>query len=1152
MEFTPTMFAELLRGIITLDNSYRSAINADWKVKNKRQTAEKKENKQLSNGNKQSFSSCGSDMVKALNDTAELSRFATNQYLNEKDGVLSELAVTNEKISLLEHMLSQLRTSQADAEETDSPYRHLESIEDLMTQSYYITPLTASASDEECRKFGQQCRAELSRLRRSAQRLRWELLDTKKLQGSYSRNIEKLDQQLKDCCKRQMDRLDVCTYSYARGLRELRQKNAQECSSSNTIRKNHMDQASDTFLKQYPPQDMMKELSRIYSREPVYPQYRCCREMPEDFFICTMDYPLSKLGLCDETLSFLNLHYPYLIQNDRVCLPHTVPFNKKFNHMFCFEEKSRTNVVKDACALGMHLFAVIPPGKLNVTLVDPVSNGDSFAMFNQLVNLDDRTSEVINGKVWSNSRDIENKLRVMTDHISNITQRCLQGKYENIFEYNCVAEQNAEAYQVLMLMDFPAGMTDESLRILEQIVISGPKCGVFVQIFRNENQYVKISERARPLVSNIETHLKCMSYSEDGHHIQITDKTVKGSPVHWCSIPLPNPASFETMVGALKHGIRNADRIEIGIDKLKSAEQSGSSRFGIRVPIGVYGANEIQYLTLGVGGSHHALIAGIAGSGKSSLIHTILIQALKQYGPEELVIYLVDFKRGVEFKVYADFQLPSFKVIAIESEREFGYNILLALEEEQQIRANISKRNHVETIEDYRQGNRKMPRVLVIMDEFQELFVNMQDEVGRKSAEMMERVVRQGRAFGIHMILATQSYSNVSGLSPSVYKQMAVRIALKCSNEDANMMLENGSAEVEQISINDPGRAVYNSEAGSKEFNNHFRVAYIKPSTHRQRLQEISEKYSRYIHPGEPTRILLSNIEDNHYSIYNQFQTYRPSDCSEPGQLYVGEPLSVENDMPLSFSRNAGSNLLLVGNDSEKARNLFTFSLLSLCINYHIRHGKAPEKPFIYLLNCKPLSHRYFKDMPNLLASKLLPQYIRNVSFWDEEEVGAVLTDLHRNAVSAQGCTVDTDQYLFVFGYQRAELLKNDQQQKLDDVFAIFDISNTQNTTQRLTNKTMFEGILGGGAPKGVHTVLWQDSYEAMIKEDSKLPTYFAMRLAFDMLEEEYSRFIGENNTASMSKNNAYYYNRARDNQKFRPYQTPDEDWLRGICSKLV
>lgn len=48
----------------------------------------------------------------------------------------------------------------------------------------------------------------------------------------------------------------------------------------------------------------------------------------------------------------------------------------------------------------------------------------------------------------------------MTDHISNVTQRCLQGKFNNIYEYNRVAEQNAEAYQVIMLMDYPAGLTD--------------------------------------------------------------------------------------------------------------------------------------------------------------------------------------------------------------------------------------------------------------------------------------------------------------------------------------------------------------------------------------------------------------------------------------------------------------------------------------------------------------------------------------------------------------------------------------------------------------------------------------------------------------------------------------------------------------------
>lgn len=186
------------------------------------------------------------------------------------------------------------------------------------------------------------------------------------------------------------------------------------------------------------------------------------------------------------------------------------------------------------------------------------------------------------------------------------------------------------------------------------------------------------------------------------------------------------------------------------------------------------------------------------------LLHTIILGALKQYMPDELRIYLVDFKRGVEFKIYADYELPAFKVIAIESEREFGYNILLALEREQKIRANLFKKNHVDRIEEYRDGEKKLPRILVIMDEFHELFSNANDEFAKKSAMLMERIVRQGRAFGIHLILASQSYSNITGVDKAVFDQMAVRIVLKCSKSDANLLLDNGSAEIDQISIDDP------------------------------------------------------------------------------------------------------------------------------------------------------------------------------------------------------------------------------------------------------------------------------------------------------------------------------------------------------------
>jgi hypothetical protein len=59
------------------------------------------------------------------------------------------------------------------------------------------------------------------------------------------------------------------------------------------------------------------------------------------------------------------------------------------------------------------------------------------------------------------------------------------------------------------------------------------------------------------------------------------------------------------------------------------------------------------------------------------------------------------------------------------------------------------------------------------------------------------------------------------------------------------------------------------------------------------------------------------------------------------------------------------------------------------------------------------------------------------------------------------------------------------------------------------------------------------------------------MKIAFDMTADEYSRFVGANDVSLMSENNAIYYNRARDNQKFRPYQSPDEDWLEAISENL-
>lgn len=1162
MEYTSKLFVDFLKKLIVFDKDSQSAIQVASRVKNDRDAGEKNEWDRVRTTAEQQAKNFSSKVQSIITDFQKQMDNVLSRDIGDKTATFNRLQKCKEALVLISSAEKSITHKDVyESNKNGSSQQMSISIEDIIngkidfvSMAYDLNEALKGSRKREatrsCASFYNTCRAAEAMLNQEIIALRGSIVQNRdSLHQNYTNVASSSHQKVSSEWDSAMNALIATAGKFVQQRAASFAETEKVFAGSDDVLRQRLGKLVDTFHTQFPPQEFADEYARLYSLEPSFEHYDCYKEMPRNVHISTLEYDISALGLSDYTKAFLDRYYFFLYRDNKLCIPYCASFGSEFNYLFKFNGEGRQNVVKNACDLGMRLFMMLPPGKLNFTFIDPVTLGESFAMFTRLVDVDDRTSEVINGKIWSAPSDIEQKLKIMTDHISNVTQRCLQGKYDNIYEYNRVAEQNAEAYQVLMLMDFPAGLTDQSLKLLEQIVTSGPKCGVFTVIYRNESQYKKISERSYPLITNIETSFQVFNFNDNCTQITYSGEKVKDKALLWSNLQLPSNNQMNQIIATLKKGIKNADKVVIGIDKVSNAETTETTKDGIRIPIGIHGANEVQYLTLGVGGSHHALIAGVAGSGKSSLLHTIILRALTQYSPDELSIYLVDFKRGVEFKIYADFELPSFKVVAIESEREFGYNILLALEREQKIRADLFKKSHVDKIEEYRALGKKMPRVLVIMDEFHELFSNANDEFAKKSATIMERIVRQGRAFGVHLILASQSYSNITGIDRAVFDQMAVRIVLKCSKADANLLLDNGSTEIDQISIDDPGRAVYNSEAGNKEYNSHFRVAYIEPERHRSMLQEISDKTISYA--KQPTRILLSNIEDNKYSIFNQFQNYEPNRCPVPGRLYIGEPLSVTNNMNMDLTRNDNSNLLMLGNDTEKARSMFAFAILSLCINYKIKHGKAPDQPFIYLLNCKPLDDSYFKDTPQIIASELLPEYIRYIHCGDENATQDVLSELLDNLK----CTTpigDTDKYFFVFGYQRAEELKSETKlSQGDDIDSLFNLMPSSSNKPQLSPKEIFHLIVKDGAKRGVHTILWQDSYSALEQDDNNIMSYFNLKVAFDMSPEEFSRSVGANDISLMSENNAIYYNKARDNQKFRPYQAPDEDWLNDISAKL-
>src|SRR5207244_2262825 len=156
-----------------------------------------------------------------------------------------------------------------------------------------------------------------------------------------------------------------------------------------------------------------------------------------------------------------------------------------------------------------------------------------------------------------------------------------------------------------------------------------------------------------------------------------------------------------------------------------------------------------------------------------------------------------------------------------------GLSVLQRLDAELKRRGDMFRTAGVQDIGGFRDKNQAspaLPRILLIVDEFQEFFVE-DDKLSQEAALLLDRLVRQGRAFGLHVLLGSQTLGGAYSLARSTIDQMAVRIALQCSEADANLILakDNNAARL----LSRPGEAIYNDANGLVEGNDIFQVVWL-------------------------------------------------------------------------------------------------------------------------------------------------------------------------------------------------------------------------------------------------------------------------------------------------------------------------------------
>jgi hypothetical protein len=801
---------------------------------------------------------------------------------------------------------------------------------------------------------------------------------------------------------------------------------------------------------------------------------------------------------------------------ETVSLPALVPFRGAAGLFRSASGASREAVIRSFQSLGFRLLASVPPGKLRFTFIDPVGLGQNVAPLLHLKEFDESDEDsLVTSRAWVDAEHIRRQLKSLKEHIATVVQERLRDQYPNIEAYNREAGEVAVPYRVLMVLDFPANFSDEAAQDLLAIARTGSQVGVFTIVHCDPGRKLPYDFKVEELAQSL--------------------RVAEWDVFNEWSLVLDEPPPQElrnVLIQKWGAEAKEGMKVEVPFAKLLQLselipwwEESGadkkpkSTADAVEVPLGLITARKVQPLVLGKGTWNHALIVGRTGSGKSNLMHIIVTTAALKYAPEELRMYLVDLKT-VEFAVYRE--LPHAEAVAVDADREFALSIIEGLDQEM-LKRMEAFRGIANDLAEYREKTgQTMPRILLLVDEFQVLF-EQDDQVAEKAGRLLDRLVRQGRAFGIHVLLGSQSLAGHS-LPRSTLDQMAVRIALQCSEADSRLVLAEDNPAARRLSR--PGQAIYNSANGLIEGNTEFQVALFSDRDREEYVRLIAEKSDRrplVFEGNKPARLedcapLMARLQAGPLSSVRLVESW------------IGEPVAIRPPVAVRWSRRSGNHLLVVTREEEEGVGVLMSAVVSLCVQY------PAQRLRVYIADFSTPEAEWAEISEVLQAT--FPEQIQVLG---RRELLRTLTELQEmvRRFVEEGSVIREDHYLVLVGVHRIRDLRLS-----DDVGFRLGEETSLHPSEQLT------AILRDGPEAGIHVLMWCDTVGNLQRYvDRRALREIGLRVAGPMSEEDSMHLIDSPAAARLDKpHRMVFYDDERPGmlEKFRPYVVRDLAWLQN------
>lgn len=578
------------------------------------------------------------------------------------------------------------------------------------------------------------------------------------------------------------------------------------------------------------------------------------------------------------------------------------------------------------------------PHYAQFTLIDPETNGAAFPMQRDVY-------------VRQNDVDIYHLLENVIADMRRITSISALTEKE-YFSTKVESVTMNEKFEFICAANFPNGYDSRSIEKLVNIGNIGYVSGKYLILMYNHDEVLPrdfdMNMFKDPIHINLIEYDGVNTIPAYGHSIDYVQADEAG-PEEWKQI-VKHISSFKPE----ERMITWDEYIAVKKDQIWKA----SSKEVIETNIGDVGGKSLSVWFGKKDGNNcaHGMLAATTGAGKSNFYHALILGLATRYSPEELRMYLIDGKNGVEFEVYRSF--PHAEVVSLKSSSELTGSILTELVSEVVRRNDLFKKVGVNGFDEYRRNDsNKMPRILLLIDEYQVLF---EGKDAAKASDDLRTLSAQARSAGVHIILGSQRFSvpNIQN-KDAIFGNIQLRIAMKMTQDDRLSLTEFGKEGKEFIRACDlPGQIVVNQNSGSDGANQLGKVAYIKAEQKTQIIQDIENLAKELVNDNRIMRTIVfegdsaPNLDENPELMgilsrkVESAQTIQKiarieerdggfgkpewNMSENPKICWLGQEFNVYGQCSLVLRNRKMENLLILGDRNASRYGMLVSSLVSL------------------------------------------------------------------------------------------------------------------------------------------------------------------------------------------------------------------------------